>query len=263
MNTQHPMPALFLGHGNPMNAIETTRFSKTWELLGQRLSRPRAILSISAHWETQGTWVTAMDTPRTLHDFGNFPKALFDMQYPAKGDPELARQVQSLLAPHEVELDFNWGLDHGTWCLLSRMYPDAGIPVVQLSLNRGLTVQQHYEIGKQLAPLRKQEVLILGSGNIVHNLGAMSPAPGEKPYDWALAFDEAIKERLLAGDHPAILDYESLGEIARLSVPTPEHFLPLIYIAALQGDRETVMFPVEGMDLKAISMRSVQISSDI
>jgi len=258
--SDHKMPALFLGHGSPMNVIENNLFTKSWEILGKSLPRPKSILSISAHWETRGTYVTAMESPPTLHDFGNFPQALFDFQYPAKGEPNLAKKIQSLVKKTAVGLDTQWGLDHGTWALLAKLYPDADIPVVQMSLDRTLTPLEHYEIGKELRPLRNEGVLILGSGNLVHNLNHLNYSQSEKSADWAIEFDEAIKELLLQGDHQSILEFETLGEIAKLSVPTPEHFLPLIYIIALQEKNEKIIFPVEGMTLGSISMRSVLIS---
>lgn len=260
MTHYHKMPALFLGHGSPMNVIEENPFATGWEQLGKSIPRPRAIVSISAHWETVGTHVTVMDNPRTIHDFGNFPQALFDIQYPAKGDPDLAARIQSIVKQTEVILDYQWGLDHGTWGVLTRMYPDASIPVLQLSLDKKLTPKDHYEVGKELKLLRDDGVLILGSGNIVHNLGQISFDPMEEPVAWAVEFDERIKQFLIKGNHQAILDFESLGEIARMSAPTPEHLLPLIYIIALQDKEERVTFPVEGIVAKSISMRAVMIS---
>ncbi len=254
------IPALFLGHGSPMNVIEDNKFSMSWEILGKSLPRPRAILAISAHWETQGTFVTAMEHPRTIHDFGNFPQALFDIQYPAKGNLELAGKIRSLITKADVKPDFKWGLDHGTWGLLARMYPKAEIPVLQLSLDRNLSIEEHYAIAKELRPLRNEGVLILGSGNIVHNLEHLSLNPNEKPPEWAIAFDETIKQYLLKSDHTGILQFESMGEIARLSVPTPEHYLPLVYIIALQDENEQITFPVDGIVSKGVSMRGVMIS---
>ena len=256
----HKMPALFLGHGSPMNVIEKNPFADSWEQLGKSIPRPRAIVSVSAHWETTGTCVTAVENPRTIHDFGNFPQALFDIQYPAKGDPDLAENIRSLVNKAEVTLDYQWGLDHGTWGVLTKMYPDVSVPVVQLSLDKRLTPKEHYEIGKELKPLRDDGILILGSGNIVHNLSQISFDPKENPADWTVEFDEKIKQFLLERNHQGILDFESLGEIARLSAPTPEHLLPLMYIIALQGKEETVTFPVEGLVAKSISMRAVMIS---
>lgn len=263
MNTSHDpkMPAIFLGHGSPMNVIEENKYSKGWELLGKSLPMPKTILSISAHWETRGTFVTAMEIPPTIHDFGNFPQALFDIQYPAKGDLALAKRIQSLVTRTRVNLDHSWGLDHGTWGLLARMYPEANIPVLQLSLDKALSPAEHYKIGKELKPLRDEGVLILGSGNIVHNLRYFSFNMEDEPLDWAVEFDKKIKQLLIKGDHQGIWEFETLGEIARLSAPTSEHFLPLIYIIALQGKNERVTFPVEGMVGKGISMRSVRMDN--
>jgi 4,5-DOPA dioxygenase extradiol len=261
MNKQQTskMPAFFLGHGSPMNVIEDNQFTKQWELLGKSISKPKAILSISAHWETQGARVTAMENPRTIHDLGNFPQALFDIEYPAKGSLELAKRIQSLVTSANVTLDLNWGLDHGTWGLLTKMYPEANIPVIQLSLDKSLSPTEHYQIGKELKSLRDEEVLILGSGNIVHNLSYYSPTNNE-PMDWAEEFDEKIKQYLLKDDHQGIVNFESLGEIAHLSNPTPEHFLPLIYIVALQEEDERIIFPVEGLVGRSASMRGVMIN---
>ena len=256
----HKMPALFLGHGSPMNVIEDNPFADIWEQLGKDIPRPRAIVSISAHWETPGIRVTAMENPRTIHDFGNFPQALFDIQYPAPGDPALAARIQSIVNKKEVTLDHQWGLDHGTWGVLIKMYPEADIPVLQLSLDRKLAPKDHYALGRELKSLRDEGILILGSGNIVHNLGQISMNPKEKSAPWAVEFDETIKQFLLKKNHQAILDFESLGAIARQSVPTPEHLLPLIYVIALQDPEESVTFPVEGIVAKSISMRSVLIS---
>lgn len=262
MNTlnNHKMPALFLGHGSPMYVIEENPFEKSWKLLAKSLPIPKAILSISAHWETQGTLVTGVENPRTIHDFGNFPQALYDIQYPAKGDLDFARKIQSLITKTEVGLDTQWGLDHGTWAVLAKMYPEANIPVLQLSLDKALTPREHYEIGRELKPLREDGVLILGSGNIVHNLSQLSFDPKDGSADWAVEFDEKIKQNLLKEDHQGIIDYESMGEIARMSAPTPEHFIPLIYIIALQEKDERVTFPVEGIVSKSISMLGVMIS---
>ena len=256
----YKMPALFLGHGSPMNVIEDNPFATGWQQLGKRFPRPKAIVSVSAHWETAGTRVTAMEAPRTIHDFGNFPQALFDIRYPAKGDPVLAARIQSLIHTTEVTLDHQWGLDHGTWAVLIKMYPDADIPVLQLSLGKELTPKDHYGIGRELKPLRDEGILILGSGNIVHNLDQISMDPQVKPAPWAVEFDEAIRQFLIKGDHEGIIDFESLGEIARQSAPTPEHFLPLLYVIALQDAHESATFPVEGLVAKSISMRAVMIS---
>lgn len=248
------MPAVFIGHGSPMNAIEDTEFSGAWERLGRTLSRPEAILCISAHWETIGTRVTAMSHPRTIHDFGGFPKALFDVEYPAAGCPPLAERIRQL-APVPVTMDGEWGLDHGAWSVLCRMYPGADVPVVQLSLDRALTPARHYELGRSLGALRQEGVLIVGSGNIVHNLGAL--VWGNTASDWAVEFDRRVRNLILAGDHDALIGFTELGPAARLAVPTAEHFLPLLYILALGSPGEAVSFFAESVTLGTISMRSI------
>lgn len=226
------MPALFIGHGNPMNAIEDTAFSRAWASMAQALPTPKAILCVSAHWETAGTKVTAMAAPMTIHDVAGFPKPLFEQRYAAPGSPEWAGFIRASVAGFPVELDEEWGIDHGAWSVLCRMYPKADIPVLQLSLDRHKTPEQHYALGKALAALRRKGVLIIGSGNIVHNLRALTWK--DDALDWAIAFDEAIKRLIWAQDHAGMLGYLGLGEMARLSVPTAEHFLPLLYILALQ-----------------------------
>ncbi len=251
------MPVLFVGHGSPMNAIEDNPFSRAWARLGRALPPPRAILCISAHWETRGPQVTAMQQPPTLHDFYGFPQALYDVTYPAPGLPQLAHWVQACVTDPPVQLDQSWGLDHGAWSVLCRLFPDAQIPVVQLSLDRGLSPQAHYEVGRQLRALRRKGVLVIGSGNIVHNLRRINWEGGA--YDWALEFDDAMRRLILAGDHAAIIDYPRLGQAARLAIPTDEHFLPLLYILALQERDEAVSFFAEGVVLGSLSMRSVRI----
>jgi len=259
-NSTDKFPALFLGHGSPMNVLEENAFTQSWEQLATTLPQPRAILCISAHWETHGTRVGSMEHPNTIYDFSGFPKPLYEITYPAPGDPQLAHNIQTLVGDERVQLDDQWGLDHGSWAVLIRMYPKADIPVLQLSLDRKLQPREHYDLGRKLKPLREQGVLVLGSGNIVHNLGRMDPTPNTPAYDWAVEFDEKIKTFLKSRDHESLIDYTSLGEIARLSAPTPEHYLPLLYIAALQDDRDTVTFPIEGMDLRSVSMRGVLIA---
>ena len=256
-NADTLVPALFVGHGSPTNAIEDNEFSRAWAAMGRALPRPRAILCISAHWETAGTWVTAMDRPRTIHDFQGFPQALFEMQYPAPGTNDLARRVQELVRSAEVKPDLDWGLDHGAWSVLSRMYPEAAIPVVQLSLDRTREPRFHYALGKELAVLRREGVLILGSGNIVHNLRAM--VWEDTAYDWAVEFDETVKRLIVAGDHDALVDYPGLGPAARLSVPTNEHYLPLLYVLAAQESGDTLQFFADKVTLGSMSMRSVRI----
>lgn len=255
----HIMPTLFLGHGSPMNAVEDNAFTRTWERLGRDLPRPRAIVCISAHWETRGTFVTAMNPPRTIHDFSGFPAELYEIQYPAPGDPDLARTIQSRVQDAGIGLDTAWGLDHGAWSLLVRMYPEADIPVVQLSLDRALTPHQHYDLGRRLKFLRRDGVLVLASGNIVHNLGVIDFSPDAEPFDWALEFDTRIAMLLDKADHQGVIDYAALGDAARNAAPTPEHFLPLIYTIALQEPGERATFPVEGVVFGSISMRGVLI----
>ena len=251
------LPALFVGHGSPTNAIEDNEFSRSWAEAGSALPRPRAILCVSAHWETQGTYVTAMRKPKTIHDFFGFPQALFEVQYPAPGSPALARLTQETVKKIAVAPDEAWGLDHGAWSVLSRMFPAADIPVVQLSLDRGQAPEAHYELARDLRALRKRGVLILGSGNIVHNLGRL--VWQDTAYDWAVEFDERVKRLIASGDHDAIIQYQRLGQAARLAVPTNEHFLPLLYILALREHNEAIRFFAEKVTLGAISMRSVRI----
>jgi 4,5-DOPA dioxygenase extradiol len=247
-------PVLFIGHGSPMNALEDNSFARTWRDLAVSLPRPRAILCISAHWETHGAFATAMEQPQTIHDFGGFPAELYEMRYPAPGDPQLARECQGLVASAGVGLDQSWGLDHGAWSVLCRMYPAADIPVVQLSLDRSLSADGHYGLAQELAPLREKGVLIIGSGNMVHNLGMMmvqgSDFNAPFGFDWAVEANELFKKLILERQHAALIDYRSLGRAARLAIPTSEHFLPLLYAVALQREDETVAFfndaPVAG-----------------
>lgn len=253
------MPVLFVGHGNPMNAIEKNEFHNKWEELGKTLPKPKAILVVSAHWLTKGTKVTAMEKPKTIHDFGGFPDELFAQQYPAKGSPELAKETQSLLTKTKVGLDLDWGFDHGTWSVLLPMYPKADIPVFQLSIDHSQGPQYHYDLAKELKALRKKGVLIIGSGNIVHNLSKVNW--NGKPYDWAIEFDEKIKSCIDKEDHKSIIDYEKMGNIAKLSVPTNDHYLPLLYSLALQEKGEKVSYFNEKIDLGSASMRSVKISN--
>ena len=248
------MPAVFFGHGSPMNALERNRYTEAWHRIGESVLKPTAILSVSAHWYTRGTAVTAMDRPRTIHDFGGFPQELFEVQYPAVGDPALATRVRDLLAPTEVPLDKSWGLDHGTWSVLVHAFPNANIPVVQLSIDGTKPPRFHYELAKKLAPLRDEGVLIVGSGNVVHNLGSIQWAEDSKPYDWAVRFNDKVRSYLVARDHGPLIDYATLGEDARLSVPTPDHYLPLLYIIALQSENETISLPIDGIEFGSIGM---------
>jgi 4,5-DOPA dioxygenase extradiol len=240
--TDKPMPIVFFGHGSPMVALETNDTSKSWEAIAASLPRPRAILAVSAHWETRVTAVTAMEKPRTIHDFGaSFPKALFDMQYPAPGDPALARRVAELLAPTPVALDNEqWGFDHGTWSVLVKAFPKADIPVVQLGMDVSLTPAQRLDIGRRLAPLRDEGVLIMGSGNIVHNLPAMNWGQRDcAPYDWSARFLGAMRDAILEDSPEKVAAFEALGDDAHRAAPTPEHFWPLLYVlgARRPGDK--------------------------
>ncbi len=254
------MPSIFVGHGNPMNAIRRTRWSKGWIALGTALPRPRAILAVSAHWYLPSTMVTAMPNPRTIHDFGGFPRELYEMAYPAPGDPALAARVRDALAPIPVGLDEWWGLDHGAWSVLSHIFPGADIPVVQLSIDRTKPPSFHYEIGKSLAPLRDEGVLLLGSGNLVHNLHAYQwNQPDLGAFDWALRFEEKARGLLQAGEDTPLIDYPNLGPDAKLSVPTPDHYLPLLYVLGSRRSGEGVNFPIEGFDGGSMSMLAVQI----
>lgn len=258
LNAAPLMPAIFVGHGNPLNAIEETVYSAAWRDAAAAIPRPQAILCISAHWETAGTFVTAMPNPRTIHDFYGFPDELFQVDYPAPGLPELAERVQRLVRSTNVALDNEWGLDHGTWSVLRRMYPHADIPIVQLSLDRTQSPRSHYQLAAELVALRSERVLIVGSGNIVHNLRMLQWHAG-KAYPWAIEFDRLAAELMVAGEHDTLVDYATLGEAARLSIPTSEHFLPLLSILALQQPGEELSFFAEGMDLGSLSMRSVRI----
>jgi 4,5-DOPA dioxygenase extradiol len=254
------MPAIFFGHGNPMNALQSNAWTESWAAMGASMPRPAAVLVISAHWYLPATLVTAMPAPRTIHDFGGFPRELFEVEYPAPGEPQLASRVQSLLAPIDVGLDDRWGLDHGTWSVLCHVFPDADVPVVQLSIDETRPAEFHYEIAKRLRPLRDEGVLIIGSGNLVHNLHAYAWGrhPVE-PLDWAVRFEEKARECVLAKDHAPLINYEALGRDAQLSAPTPDHYLPLLYVLALQREDDQVSFPVEGFDGGSISMLTVQI----
>lgn len=254
------MPAIFFGHGNPMNAIEVNAYTRAWAAIGTRLPRPEAVLAISAHWYVPGTAVTAMPKPRTIHDFGGFPRALYEVMYPAPGHPALASRVQTLLAPLPVGRDEQWGLDHGTWSVLCHLFPEADVPVVQLSIDETQPAAFHYELGRRLAPLRDEGVLVVGSGNIIHNLHAYAwGGHSVEPFDWAVRFEKRARELLVAGDDKPLIGYETLGRDAMLSVPTPEHYLPLLYVIGLRREGEPVTFPVEGVDGGSVSMLTIQL----
>lgn len=255
------MPAIFFGHGNPMNAITENRYARAWASLADNLPRPKAILCISAHWFIPATAVTAMEHPRTIHDFGGFPRELFAVQYPAPGSPELAARVGGLLGEEVIADTGRWGLDHGTWSVLVHVFPEADIPVVQLSINETQPAAVHYERAKKLAPLRDEGILVIGSGNLVHNLHTYAWGKHDvEPFDWALRFEEKARECILSGDHQPLIDHETaIGRDAVMSAPTPDHYLPFLYILALQRGSEPVTFPVEGFDGGSISMLSVKI----
>lgn len=249
LETTGRMAVLFLGHGSPMNAIEDNRFSQAWRALGPALPRPRAVLCISAHWETRGTQVTAMEKPRTIHDFGGFPPELFAAQYPAPGSPGLAQDVRETLAPAISELDQSWGLDHGCWSVAMPMFPAADIPVVQLSLDYDKPAQAHYDLARALAPLRRKGVLIVGSGNMVHNLRLVTLSGGwpdgiNTPfgYEWAIEANNLFKKLIDEQDHRPLIDYQALGQAVRLAIPTREHYLPMLYAIALQEPDERVTY---------------------
>lgn len=254
-------PLLFIGHGSPMNGIEDNEFSAGWESLAKEIPIPKAVLVVSAHWFTRGTFVTAMEQPKTIHDFGGFPKALFDVQYPAPGNPALAKETASLIHKTHVELDHEWGLDHGTWSVVRRMYPEANIPVLQLSIDYSKDAQYHYELAKELASLRSKGVLIIGSGNMVHNLRIMDWGLKDSGYDWAEEMNETFKKSIAEGNHKSLIEYEKLGQAAKLSIPTPEHYLPLIYILGLQENGEQASFFNDKTLMGSISMTSVKISA--
>jgi len=254
------LPAIFFGHGNPMNAVSHNQYTEAWQRIGRETTKPNAILSISAHWYVAETAVTAATAPRTIHDFGGFPPELFQVQYPAPGDPALARRVQQLLAPLDVKLDHSWGFDHGTWSVLRHVYPAADIPVVQFSVDETKPASHHFEIGKKLAPLREEGVLIAGSGNLVHNLHTYAWGRHSRdPYEWAVRFESAAKNIMMTGDYEALVNYDVLGSDAALSIPTPDHYLPLLYVLGSRGSNESISFPVEGVDGGSISMLAVQI----
>jgi 4,5-DOPA dioxygenase extradiol len=255
------MPTIFFGHGNPLNALRRNAYTEAWASLGASLRRPKAVLCVSAHWYFPSTAVTAMSQPRTIHDFGGFPQQLFEVQYPAPGSPALAQRVAELLTPLPVGLDLeSWGLDHGTWSVLRHVFPEADIPVVQLSIDETKPPEFHYELAKRLGSLRDEGVLVIGSGNIVHNLHTYAWGRHEvEPFDWAVRFENLVRELLLSGNDAPLIDYEGLGRDALLSAPTPDHYLPLLYVMGLRRPGDPVTFPVEGFDGGSISMLTVRI----
>ncbi len=256
------MPVLFLGHGSPMNAIEENKFVDGFRAIGKTLPKPRAIVCVSAHWVTQGTFVTAMEHPPTIHDFGGFPQALFEVEYPAPGHPQLARDIKSLVTKTEVGLDTEWGLDHGAWSVIKHLYPEADVPVVQLSLDYYQSPQWHYELGRELRVLREQGVLIVGSGNIVHNLSLVDWSKlntDDFGFDWTREVMKKVKESIVSDDHQTLIDFASQGHAFELAIPTSEHYLPLLYILGLKEEGESVTFYNDKAVAGALSMTSVKI----
>ncbi len=256
------MPLLFLGHGSPMNAIEENEFVRGFRNAEKSIPKPKALLVISAHWETKGSFVTAMEKPRTIHDFGGFPKALFDVQYPAPGSPQLAAEVKSMVKKTKVEADYQWGLDHGTWSVVKHLYPKADVPVLQMSLDYTKDSGYHYELAKELSALRNKGILIVGSGNMVHNLGLLAwdkLNAGAYGFDWAIEASEKMKKYILNGNHKPLIQYKTLGNAFEMAIPTPEHFLPLLYILGLQDKNEPITLfndkPVAG----SLTMTSLKI----
>jgi 4,5-DOPA dioxygenase extradiol len=254
------MPTIFFGHGNPMNALQQNDWTNGWATIGKSIPRPGAIVCVSAHWYLPATLVSAMAQPRTIHDFGGFPRELYQVQYRAPGAPDVALRVRELLSPLNVGLDQSWGLDHGTWSVLVHAYPQADVPVIQLSMDEMQPAAFHFELGKRLAPLRDEGILIMGSGNLVHNLhtyawGRHTP----EPYDWAVRFEETAKQLMTAGESAPLIDYESLGRDAVLSIPTPDHYLPLLYVLGARRDDDAISFPVAGVDGGSVSMLTVQL----
>jgi len=259
--TAQKMPVLFIGHGSPMNGIETNKFSQTWLKLAKEIPVPKAVLCISAHWLTKGTHVTAMVKPKTIHDFGGFPQALFDVQYPAPGNPELAAETKKIVSSTDVGLDHDWGLDHGTWSVVRQMYPLANIPVLQLSIDYNRPAQYHYDLAKQLSSLRKKGVLIIGSGNMVHNLGMVDFSrlnETDYGFDWAIEMNQKFKTKILNRDHASLIDWKSMGKAAELAIPTPDHYYPLIYTLALQDKNESALFFNDNAVGGSLTMTSVK-----
>ncbi|MAY22910.1 MAG: 4,5-DOPA dioxygenase extradiol [Flavobacteriaceae bacterium] len=263
MSNTGKMPVLFLGHGSPMNAIEENEFVQGFRKVGREIQKPNAILCISAHWETHGTYVTAMQNPRTIHDFGGFPQALFDVQYPAPGSPELAKETQQLITATQVGLDDKWGLDHGAWSVVRHMYPEADIPVIQMSIDYSKPPRYHYELAQQIHQLREKGVLIIGSGNMVHNLRrvAWERLNDAFAFEWAHEANEKMKQYILSGDHQPLIDFKSQGTAFNLAIPTPEHYLPLLYALALKEENEPLSLfndkPVAG----SLTMTSLKIGT--
>lgn len=261
MSKTAKMPVLFLGHGSPMNAIEENEFVTGFRNIAKEIPKPNAILCVSAHWETKGTFVTAMQNPPTIHDFGGFPKELFAVQYPAPGSPDLAKETKSLITKTEVGLDDKWGLDHGAWSVIKHLYPNADIPVIQMSIDYSQTPQYHYELAQQIKSLREKGVLIIGSGNMVHNLGmvAWKRLNENFGFDWAIEANEKMKQHILSGDHKQLINFRSQGKAFDLAIPTPEHYLPLLYSLALKDDKDNVSLFNDKAVAGSLTMTSVKI----
>lgn len=254
------MPALFVGHGNPMNAIENNQFTQTWEKLGKEIPKPTSIICISAHWETNGIYVTGMENPKTIHDFGGFPQALFDVQYPAKGNYELAKKITEIVKSKEIKIDTtNWGLDHGAWSILVKMYPKADIPVIQVSLDRTATPEEHYKLAKELSILRKEGVLFVCSGNIIHNLRMVDWRNENNQYDWAKNVSESVKTKISNRNYKSLIDFNSENDEYKLAINSAEHFLPLIYLIGLENDKDEISFFNDEIVMGSLSMTGVII----
>jgi 4,5-DOPA dioxygenase extradiol len=261
-NPEKPMPVFFIGHGSPMNGIEENEFSHSWVKLGEEIPTPAAVLCVSAHWLTKGTFVTAMEKPKTIHDFGGFPKELFDVQYPAPGNPQLALETVDLIKETNVGFNHDWGLDHGTWTVVRHMYPDAKIPVLQLSVDYQQPAAFHYKLGTELAELRKKGALIIGSGNMVHNLRMVAWDKMDEPgfgYDWALEMNDLFKKNILSSNHKALIDYEKFGETALKAIPTPDHYFPLLYTLGLQTNSDEIEIFNDKAVGGSLTMTSVKI----
>jgi 4,5-DOPA dioxygenase extradiol len=255
------LPVIFIGHGNPMNAILDNAFTRSMAALGKRLPRPQTIVCISAHWMTEGSWVTHMPHPKTIHDFYGFPKELFDVEYPANGNPELAAFIsEDIQSPKIVQDDEMWGIDHGTWSVLKHMYPNADIPVVQLSIYMARPPEYHFDLGQQLRKLRNKGVLIIGSGNLVHNLGIMNRTADAKPYDWAIEFDEWVKKKIESKDYKSIVEDALSSEAGKLSIPSMDHWYPLLYTLGAAEENDHLKFEYEGIENSSISMRCLSLS---
>lgn len=256
------MPALFIGHGSPMNGIQDNEFSARWRKMAKEIPVPKAVLVVSAHWLSSGTRITAMDFPQTIHDFGGFPQELFEVQYPAPGDPAIAAVTRKLVKMASIEEDHDWGLDHGTWTIVRHMYPEANIPVLQLSIDRNKGAKYHFQLAKELAALRKKGVLIVGSGNMVHNLGMLAWDKIDEPgygYGWALEINERFKKHISEGDFDPLINFESLGAESRLAIPTPEHYIPLLYTLGVKNSDEQVSFFNDRAVAGSLTMTSVKI----